>query len=92
MNDHHHHHTHSHDRHHAEGELGDAQKLSKLLQHWIHHNEDHVANYLDWADKAAAMGLEETARHLRSAGDLTHAVSREFEAAAKALDGASESP
>ena len=85
MHDHHHHHGHSHSHDHAEGKLSEPQKLAKLLQHWIRHNDDHANNYIDWAEKADGMGLADTAEHLRSAAELTHAVSRAFEAAAKAI-------
>ena len=82
----HHHHEHSHHHGQNEGELSETQKMSRLLQHWIRHNDDHAANYNDWAAKAEGLGLRTTADHLRAAAELTHAVSREFEAAASAID------
>lgn len=81
MNDHHHHHHHSHSKETIESGLSETQKILKLLHHWIHHNDDHAANYIDWAGKVERLGFPEAAERLRAAAELTHAISREFEAA-----------
>ena len=81
----HHHHSHSHSHLTAGGQLSDTEKVLKLLDHWIHHNDDHAANYTDWAQKVDALGYSDAADRLRAAAELTHAVSREFEAAARAI-------
>jgi hypothetical protein len=48
-NDHHHHHDHD-----SHSEMPFDEKLLKLLNHWIKHNEDHALNYRNWAEKAKA--------------------------------------
>ena len=83
--EHTHHHDHGHAHDHADGNLTETQKIAKLLQHWIKHNDDHATNYTEWAQKADALGLTVTAERLRAAADLTQAVSREFAAAADAI-------
>jgi hypothetical protein len=85
--DHHHHHGHDHDhRHdHAPSPMSDAQKLEKLLAHWIGHNEDHVSGYREWARRAERMGMEDVAGYLEKAAQATLEVSRLFEKARGAI-------
>lgn len=54
----------------------EQQKLGVLLPHWIEHNEEHAAEFRDWAERAgparegllqAAAALEEANRGLRRA-------------------------
>ena len=84
MSDHHHHHhgdgAHSHGS--GEGELSENEKVLKRLHHWIHHNDDHAASYVDWAARIDSLGHPEAAARLRKAAEMTEAISREFEAAA----------
>jgi len=39
-------HEHNHEIHNS---LTFDEKLVKLLEHWIKHNDDHAENYRDWA-------------------------------------------
>lgn len=82
---HHHHHGHTHTPTPVDGELSETQKILKLLHHWIHHNDDHAANYTDWAGKIELLGYATAAESLRKAAELTHAVSQEFETAATTI-------
>lgn len=88
---HHHHHGHSHRQDESEGGLSETQKILKLLHHWIHHNDDHATNYIDWAGKIELLGFSAAAQRLRTAAELTQAVSREFEAAASAIQNQEKS-
>lgn len=84
----HHHNEHSQDHHHGEqagSGLSLEAKLERLLAHWIDHNGDHASTYRDWAAQAEARDLAEVAARLNKAADLTEAISRQFEAARKAL-------
>jgi hypothetical protein len=82
----HHHHEHDHDHQHhdhsqkqeTKSTMSDKEKLVKLLDHWVAHNNDHADNYLQWHGKAEEMGLEEVARLLKDAADLTHTISDKF--------------
>ncbi len=56
--------------------MTEQQKLVVLLPHWIEHNEEHAAEFRDWAARAgpaqegllqAAAALEEANRALRQA-------------------------
>jgi len=81
---HHHDHGHSHKQHHdhakhAEGTLSFADKMIKLLEHWIKHNEDHVDSYRDWAQKAQSNGMLEAGAQLSEAADITASLTGKFE-------------
>jgi len=62
------HHPHDDDHHEhgsparldSEGKLSDRTKLIKVLEHWIHHNEDHAKSYVEWAERARGIGEEAT--------------------------------
>ncbi len=97
---HHHHHDHSdphhdphhnhHHSHHHHGQepkpmMSDQEKLIKLLDHWVAHNNDHAENYTQWSKKAEELGLEQVAGLLKEAADLTHAISEKFLKAKNAL-------
>ncbi len=81
-------HTHSHEHctEHVHGgirarevsPMPEREKLVKLLEHWVSHNGDHASNYRQWAEKAAGMNLDNAARMLKEAADLTDAVSERF--------------
>lgn len=32
--------------------MEETAKLRHLIEHWMEHNEDHVKNYREWAQKA----------------------------------------
>ncbi len=72
------HHNHSHD---APVNLTVAEKLEKLLDHWIKHNEEHATTYLLWADRAKEEGLAEIESLLVEAAEKTNVISKKFEAA-----------
>ncbi len=67
-------------------DLTDMEKLSHLLKHWQDHNEEHVADYRQWADKAEASGRTETAALLREAAEISARVTELFARAKAALD------
>lgn len=79
---HHHHHDHSHDE---PADLTTADKLEKLLGHWIKHNEDHAETYLTWATRAKEKGLQEVEAQLKEAAEKTRSISGNFEAALVSL-------
>jgi hypothetical protein len=73
-----HHHHHDHDSH---GKIPFDEKLLKLLNHWIKHNEDHAFNYRNWAEKAKANGQEEAGALLDEAAEMSLAVNDRFQKA-----------
>lgn len=45
--------------HGSEASLSEEQKLIKLIEYWIRHNEEHARSYREWADRARNMGHKE---------------------------------
>lgn len=70
---HSHGHSHDHEPHHQEA-TEDLRKLLMMLEHWIEHDDSHVASYREWADKASAAGEEEIAREIHLAIDDSASV------------------
>lgn len=75
-----HHHHHSHE---VKSELTFDEKLIKLLDHWLKHNEDHAGTYMDWAEKAKQNRMETVGALLEEVCELTAEISEKFKAAAK---------
>jgi len=67
-------------------DLSEMDKLSHLLKHWQGHNEEHVSEYQQWADRAEAQGRTQTAALLREAAQATARVTDLFVQARTALD------
>jgi hypothetical protein len=83
---HHHDHSHgdSHDHHHdhahhPDGTLSFEEKMIKLLEHWIKHNEDHADSYRDWAIKAQTHGMSEAGAVLEEVAAMTGNITGKFE-------------
>ena len=76
MSDEHHHHDHD-----SHGELSFDEKMAKLIDHWIKHNQDHALNYRNWAEKAKTNGHEEASALLEEAAEMSLAVNAKFEKA-----------
>ena len=62
-------------------ELSFEDRLVKLLEHWIKHNQDHSDTYRDWARKAAGEGQTDIAQLIENAAEKTTRINREFEEA-----------
>lgn len=58
----HQHDHHDHDHHHHDEAAGQTlsfeDKLVKIFEHWVRHNESHAETYVEWSRKAKAQGLE----------------------------------
>jgi len=78
---HHHHHHHDHD-HEIESTLSFDEKMIKLLEHWIKHNDDHAETYRDWAKKAKEKNMNEAGSLLEDVAEMTLEISKKFEEAA----------
>ena len=80
--DHDHGHTHDHDHHHGQAHshapLSFSDKLVKLLDHWIQHNDHHVEDYRRWAQEARENNQAAVADLLESAAELTGTISDRF--------------
>jgi len=71
-------HEHNHEIHDS---LTFDEKLVKLLEHWIKHNDDHAENYRNWAEKTKEKGMIDVDLLLQDAIDMTELVSNKFKKA-----------
>jgi len=84
------HHDHQHHcwrNDHPPAELSFDEKLIKLLEHWIRHNQEHAQTYGDWAEKAAADSKGEVSILLNEAVSLSLDLNRKFELALTKMRG-----
>ena len=74
---HHHEHDHGHGHHHhdAPAAMPFAAKLTKRLENWHRHNEDHLGDYQQWVAEAESQGHPRVAAHLREVAALTRQIS-----------------
>ena len=80
--------THNHNHHHEiQSTLSFDEKLIKLLEHWIKHNEDHAKTYKDWATKAKEKNMVSAGSLLEDSAEMTMLINTKFEKAAKLIRG-----
>ncbi len=84
---HHEHQHHSSRNDNSPAELTFDEKLIRLLEHWIRHNQEHAQTYSDWAEKAAADSKGEVAILLNEAVSLSMDLQRKFEQALTKMRG-----
>jgi len=70
-----HHHKHDHE---IQSTLSFDEKMIKLLEHWIKHNDDHAETYRDWAQKAKEKNMIEASSLLEDAAEMTLMISKKF--------------
>jgi len=75
--------THHHHDHEIQSTLSFDEKMIKLLEHWIKHNEDHAQTYRAWAQKAKEKNKSRAALMLEDASEMTLSISKKFELAIK---------
>lgn len=80
---HHHHHEHEHIE--GRSKLSEREKLGKLLEYSIKHNEEHAKSYLEWSKKADGEGLKHVVALLEEASELTMSINQLFKKAVKML-------
>jgi hypothetical protein len=84
MNNHNdHNHTHHHDD--TQADLTFEQRMFRMLDHWIKHNESHAATYRDWAEKARQNKLLEVEKLLNDVAEITLKVNSQFKDAKKLI-------
>ena len=80
-----HHHHHENEEPGAHGPLSTKGKLSKLLEYWIKHNEDHVRTYLEWSRRAREEVSQEVSSLLEEAAQMTVSMNEKFKQASEKL-------
>ena len=75
------HHHHLSDHREIESILSFDEKLSKLLKHWLKHNESHARTYRDWSTKAKENEMPEAGALIEAAADMARLINAKFEKA-----------
>ncbi len=65
--------------------MDELEKLKRLLQHWMEHNNEHAQTYRDWAEKVSLLDNPELIEVLRRLSNETEKLSRLFEEAIKKI-------
>lgn len=47
--------------------MDEKKKLSVVIDHWIEHNESHIAEYRKWVQKAGDLGLSPVGKEIEAA-------------------------
>ena len=47
----------------------DGYRMTKLLEHWIEHNDEHVKRFRVMAEEASTSGLVDVAENMRLAAE-----------------------
>lgn len=79
---HHHNHNENHS-HESEALVSNKEKIVKILNHWIKHNDDHTENYIKWAGIAKGENLFEVANILEDISKMSKEMNFLFEKALK---------
>ena len=70
--------------------MNNMDKARALLPHWIEHNSEHAAEFLNWADKVRAAGHKDVAEDIALAAKQLDQVNETLAAALETLGGPSE--
>lgn len=68
----------------AEGP-SEAVKLTKMIEHWVRHNQDHARSFREWAEKARGLNKEDVARILEEVAEQSRVQNRKLEDALAVL-------
>ena len=90
MHEGHHDHEHGHDHYH-DGDMGSGKEmktLAALIAHWVHHGEDHIDGYKEWAEKAMEHGREDVADEINEAISMLENANEAFRRASELMKNA----
>jgi len=63
------------------------ERLRGLIEHWAHHNDEHKDRFLEAAEEAGELGLDEAAAEMRRAAGKADEVSAHLRKALEHLGG-----
>jgi hypothetical protein len=66
--------------------VDNKEKLSIIIKHWIGHNESHLKEHRQWAEKAGEMGLAGVKARITEAMEAISRSNSRLEEALKELD------
>ncbi len=65
----------------------DEARLRALIEHWVHHNDEHRDRFLEAASQAEELGLEEAVVEMKNAAGKADEVSEHLKKALERLGG-----
>jgi len=66
--------------------MDDREKLPIIIEHWIGHNESHLEEHRNWAQKAGELGLEAVKARITEAMEAIIRANGLFKEALKELE------
>lgn len=66
--------------------MDDREKLPIIIKHWIGHNESHMEEYRQWAEKAGELGLTAVKTRITEAMEAIIQSNDLFKEALKGLE------
>jgi len=66
--------------------MDDREKLPIIIKHWIGHNESHMEEYRQWAEKAGKLGLTAVKARITEAMEAIIRANGLFKEALKELE------
>lgn len=63
------------------------ERLRGLIEHWAHHNDEHRNRFLEAAEEAEGLGLDEAAAEMKTAASKAGEVSAHLRKALGHLGG-----
>jgi len=67
--------------------MNDIEKLRALLPHWIEHNQEHAAEFENWAAKASEAGQNKAAKIILRAAQEMQVTNDTLQSAQNELGG-----
>jgi len=65
--------------------MDEKKRLSVVIDHWIEHNESHMAEYRKWAQKAEELGLGVVKAEIEDAVEKLNRCNQSLQKALKGL-------
>lgn len=66
--------------------MDERGKLPIIIKHWIEHNESHIGEYRQWAQKAGELNLKGVKARITEAMETMVQSNRRLEEALKELE------
>ena len=66
----------------------EKDRLKGLVEHWAHHNDEHMERFLESADRARELGIQGVADEMGFAAEKSGEVSTHLRNALEQLGGA----
>lgn len=68
-------------------DVGEKEKLIKLMEYWLDHNEEHLKENIEWMKKAGDLGLDDIVHGLSHVVEYFRKINEEFDEMLHMLKG-----